>query len=159
MPSGDMLEVKGLEKLARVSALLKQAPKEMQRELYRELNSVTKPLREAMREEIPNALPRRGGLAAYAQQRASFTASARRGGQWVGVSIRVRGRKGMDARMLESGRLRHPVFGNRSTWVEQTAGVREKALTRVFESKRGHILSELDGALDRIAAKIASKAD
>lgn len=159
MATGDLLEVRGLEKLARVSALLKDAPKEMQRELYRELNSITKPLRAAMRDEIPNALPRRGGLAARVQQRSSFTASARKGGAFVGVSIRARGRKGTDVRMLESGRLRHPVFGNRRAWVEQTAGVREKALTKVFESERGHILYELDGALDRLAAKLANKAD
>lgn len=156
---GDILEVKGLEQLANVSRLLKGAPKEMQRELYRELNRATKPLREAMRDEIPNALPRRGGLAAYAQQRTSFTTSARKGGQFVGVSIRARGRKGMDARMLEQGRVRHPVFGNRRVWVEQTAGVREKALTRVFESKRGYLLGELNVALDRLARKIADKAE
>jgi hypothetical protein len=145
------LDVRGLEKLATVSKALKAAPKEMKRELYKEMNSITKDLREEMRAEIPNALPRRGGLAARAQQRASFTGSARANG----ASIRVRGRKGIDARTLDSGRVRKPLFGNRKHWYEQTAGVRAGALTRVFANGKGHLVKELDAALDRLAEKIA----
>ena len=91
----------------------------IRRELSRGLNSATKHARGQMIEVIPAALPRQGGLASQMKTMVRGTTSAK-SGKWAGVSLTFRSR-GYDVRTLTGRRLRHPVFGNRSNWVEQTA--------------------------------------
>ena len=125
--------------------------KAMRRELYRGLNGATKPIRDAMVAEIPNALPRRGGLAARMQASVSSTTSAARGG----VSIRFRGR-GYDIRTLTSGQIRHPLFGNRLHWFAQTAGVNPDAFTGEFDEQRPAALREVTNAMEEVARKVTN---
>lgn len=131
--------------------------KAIRRELYQGLNRATKPVREDMKASILPSLPSRGGLAALVYAKASITTSAK-GGKWAGVSIKARGRKGGGdiARMNRTGRLRHPVFGNRGAWVTQSAGVNPGFLDDAFKNARPDVTRAVSRVLDEIARKVES---
>lgn len=126
--------------------------KAIRRDLYRGLNSASKPVRSKMIDAIPNALPRRGGLAEQMQAKVSSRATAK-SGKYAGVSIRFSS-KGYDIRTLTGARLRHPVFGNRDVWVEQTAGVNPEAFTGVFDRQKPLVARAVKRVLDDIARKV-----
>lgn len=126
--------------------------KALRKELYQGLNRVTKGVRADMRASIGPSLPSRGGLAALMMAKASLTSTASQGKN-AGVRIRAR-HKSYDLKRLNAGRLRHPVFGNRRVWVEQTAGINPGFLDDSFEKQKPEIAREVQRVLDDIARKI-----
>jgi hypothetical protein len=136
MPSG--FELRGAVQLARVAKALQgqgDAGKGFRKELQSSLVKATKPVRKDLKAAIPDALPKRGGLAAKVASDSSFVlASNRSRGATVGVRIqgKRRGLKGGSLRRFNSGVVRHPVMGNREIWVSQTAGVRKGFLDNAF---------------------------
>jgi hypothetical protein len=128
--------------------------KALRRELSIGLNRATKHIRGQMIEVIPAALPKRGGLAAQMQSRTSGSITAK-GGKWAGVSLRFRSR-GYDIRTLTGRRLRHPVFGNRSVWVEQTEGVDSAVFTAEFEKQKPEIQRAIGRVMDDVARKVTN---
>jgi hypothetical protein len=138
-----------------VRAIRKHADaKALRRELYRGLNSATKGVRGEMIEAIPAALPRRGGLGARMQSMARSTTTAK-GGKYAGVSLRFRS-SGYDIRTLTGSRLRHPVFGNRRVWVEQTAGVEPAVFMGEFDKQKPEIQRAIVEVLDEVARKVTN---
>lgn len=131
--------------------------KAIRKELYSGLNRVSKRVREEMKDSTnqPPVLPTAGGLQARAYAKQSVTAGVK-GGKWAGVSIRVRGRKGgMDIGSVHrTGRLRHPVFGNRKVWVTQDAGVQAKWMDPVFEDQKPDVVRALSQVMDDIARRV-----
>jgi hypothetical protein len=128
--------------------------KAIRKDLFRGLNSVTKDVRSQMIDAIPNALPRRGGLAEQMHGMVSGRATAK-SGKYAGVSLRFSS-KGYDIRTLTAGRLRHPVYGNRGVWVEQSAGVNPEAFTGKFERQKPLIARAVTKVLDDIARKVTN---
>lgn len=126
--------------------------KAIRKELYAGLNRVTKPVREDMKASIGPSLPSRGGLAALVMAKASLTTSAT-SGRNAGVRIRAR-HKDYDLKRLNQGRLRHPVFGNRRVWVQQTAGINPGFLDDSFEKQKPEIARGVLRVLDEIARKV-----
>ena len=127
--------------------------KALRKELYAGLNRATKEVRGEMKEAIPAALPRRGGLAASVEGSTRFTASAK-SGKNAGVTIWARNRK-HDIRTLTGKRLRHPVYGNRRRWVNQTEGVEPAVFIGRFEDQKPHVQRVLKEVLESIARKVA----
>ena len=128
--------------------------KELRKELYAGLNRVTKGVREDMKASIGPSLPSRGGLAALVMAKASLTSTASTGRN-AGVRIRARRRDGGDLKRLNEGRLRHPVFGNREAWVQQTAGVDGGFLDEAFDKNK----AEVARGVQRVMADIARKVE
>ena len=127
--------------------------KALRRELYRGMNSVAKDLRGQLVEVIPAALPRRGGLAAEMQARVRSRTNAK-SGKYAGVSVRFSAR-GYDVRTLTGRRLRHPVWGNRAAWVDQTAGVDPAVFMAKFDEQKPAVQEEILRVLNDIARKVA----
>lgn len=130
--------------------------KALRRELYAGLNRVTKGVRADMKASIGPSLPSRGGLAALVMAKASLTTSAI-SGRNAGVRIKARSRKGGTeqlARMNREGRVRHPVFGNRKKWVDQTAGIDAGFLDEPFEKSKPEVARSISRVLDDIARKV-----
>lgn len=125
----------------------------IQRELYRGLNGVSKQVRAEMLEVIPDALPQRGGLAALVKSRTRARATAKTG-TYAGVSLRFASSK-TDVRVLTGKRLRHPVFGNRSVFVEQTEGVNPEVFPEAFDRQRDRVRDSITAVLEDIARKVA----
>jgi hypothetical protein len=128
--------------------------KALRRELARGLNSATKHVRGQMTEVIPAALPKRGGLAAQMQSQVRSSTTAK-SGKWAGVSIRFRS-SGYDVRTLTGRRLRHPVWGNRKVWVDQTAGVDPAIFTAEFTKQSPQVQRAIVEVLDGIARKVTN---
>lgn len=126
--------------------------KALRKELYAGLNRVTKGVREDMKANIGPSLPSRGGLAALVMAKVSLTTSATSGGN-PGVRIRAR-HKTYDLKRLNEGRLRHPVWGNRGVWVEQTAGVDAGFLDEAFDKNKPEITRGIQRVLADIARKV-----
>jgi hypothetical protein len=103
---------------AQLGRQLKAAPKELTKQLRREMRAEAKPTIQDIKSYARAILPNRGGLAdRVAGQsyglRSTFTTKG------VGIkfaaTMRMKSLKDIDA-----GRLRHPVFGNRKKWVQQS---------------------------------------
>jgi hypothetical protein len=128
--------------------------KTIRRDLYRGLNSASKGVRSQMVDAIPNALPRRGGLAEQMKAKVRSRTTAK-GGRYAGVAIRFNS-SGYDIRTLTGARLRHPVFGDRGTWVEQTAGLNPEAFVGEFARQRPEMLRAISRVLEDIARKVTN---
>lgn len=147
-------EVKGADDIDRlVKAIRTHADsKAIRRELMAGLNRATKHVRGEMKEAIPVVLPSRGGLAALVQKDIRWTTSAK-GGKWAGVTIWAKS-KNHDIRTLTGRRLRHPVFGNRERWVDQTEGVTPAVFLAKFDDQKPHVKREIVRVMEDIARKV-----
>jgi len=117
---GDGLElvVTGGERVAEVAARLKAAGNGgLRRQLAREMRVGARPLVAVARAEARDSLPRRGGLAETVAG-GRFAISVRTTAAAAAVS--VVGKSRFDLRAMNRGRLRHPVYGDRSRWVSQS---------------------------------------
>lgn len=147
------VEIKSTDVDNLVVALRRHADaKAIRKDLFRGLNHAGKPVRAKMIDAIPEALPRSGGLAEQMQSKVRGRITAK-SGKYAGVSLRYTS-SGYDIRTLMGGRLKHPVFGNRDVWVEQTEGVNPDAFTRVFAAERPALLREINKVLGDIARKV-----
>lgn len=126
--------------------------KAIRKDLYAGLNRVTKGVREDMKASIGPSLPSRGGLAALVMAKVSLRTVAK-GGRSASVSIKARHRD-YDLKRLNQGRLRHPVFGNRSVWVQQTEGVNPGFLDEPFEKSKPEVARGIQRVLSEIARKV-----
>jgi glycerol-3-phosphate O-acyltransferase len=154
MPSD--IEIRGLQDLARLSHALREAGDEgkgLKRELYKGLNRETKQVRKEMRDAIGPALPHRGGLADEVQRTTRFTMTVNSSAANIGVRIRARGKHAI-RRMNNTGTFRHPVFGNRDVWVNQSAGVEKDFLDKPFEKSRPELRNAVLLTIARTRAQI-----
>lgn len=126
--------------------------KALKRELYAGINRVTKEVRGDMKANIGPSLPNRGGLASLVMAKVSLTTTASYGRN-AGVRIRAR-HKTSDLKRLNAGRLRHPVFGNRRVWVEQTAGVNPGFLDEAFDKNKPEVTRGIQQVMAEIARKV-----
>lgn len=124
--------------------------KELEKQLRGGLNRVTKDIRGHLVQVIPATLPKRGGLANTIAQ-ATKSRTSVKGGKWAGVSM-VFSARGHDIRTITGKRLRHPVFGNRNAWVEQTKGVEPAAWTAEIEKQK----PEISRAIVRVMQDVAT---
>jgi len=145
-----VIEVRGADQLGDLSRRLKAAgDKGMQRELYAAINRATKPMKEAVKRSAATELPRRGGLAETVAG-GKFRTQRRTSKKASGVRIVATGK--LDIRGMDRGRLRHPVFGNRSVWVTQQ--IAAGWWTRPLEHAAPAVRVDLEKAMDVIAKKI-----
>lgn len=147
-------EIRGADDIdALVKALRNHADsKALRKELYQGLNSVTKELRGELKEAIPAALPKRGGLAAEVQGSTRFSATAK-SGRFAGVTVWAKNSR-HDIRTLTGQRLRHPVWGNRRRWVTQTKGVDPAVFMGKFDDQKPSVQRRILEVLNEIARKV-----
>ena len=117
---GDGIElvVTGGDRVAEVALRLREAGNGgLRRELARAMRAGARPLVAVARDEARETLPRRGGLADQVAA-GRFSVSVRTSAR--GAGVRIIGQSPFDLSAMNRGRLRHPVFGNRSRWVTQS---------------------------------------
>jgi hypothetical protein len=148
------LAITGADKFAKVAKALKQAgDKDLAKEFYSGINRSTKPLRAEARKSAERRLPRAGGLNKRVA-RARFT-TRRRTGKNAGVRIVA---VGMDQlALMDQGRVRHPVWGNRGRWVNQPIPDAAGWFTEPMEEGAPQVRRELVRSLDAVAKKLARK--
>lgn len=160
-----MSEVVGGAELGRLGHRLRTAGrKDLLRALRRGAEEGVKPLSAAILEGIPAHMP--AGYEVTLADAMHFTTSVRTTGRSAAVEhVSIgRGKRGRrrEIRALESGRLKHPVFGRtrrvkagyliKNPWVRQTI-VRGFWSTPV-EQNKDHVRDEMHDAIHRIGQKI-----
>ena len=142
------VEIDGTEQLSDLAKRLRVAGrKDLQKELGKALNRATKAPRAEIRRRAAETLPRRGGLA---ERVAKSRLSARRRGD----GVRISDRGNLDLPAIDRGVVRHPVFGDRKTWVRQQ--VKPKFFTAPLEDAAPHIRRDVEAAMRVIAKQIES---
>ena len=142
--------------LAALANLFKQAGRgDLRRMLLGRIRTAGKPTIAAVQAKALATLPRRGGfaelVAANVGVRSSLSGS--------GAMVRVRRNKttptdrtlvGIDA----TGSWRHPVYGNRDAWVEQTATSARGYFTRTIDGKAPEFRSAVLQAMDDLTIRL-----
>lgn len=144
------VSVRGADDFADLAARIRRHAdrKSLQKELYAGLNRATKDLREGMKQTLATELDA-GDAAAVLSAQLGLQARGR-GGREAGIRI-ITSRK-HDYRSLNEGKLRHPVFGNRSVWVSQP--VRPRLLEHRFEDEKPEIRRAIKRVMDEVARKV-----
>lgn len=143
------LSVEGADEFQRLARQLRDAgEKDLRRELFRGIERAVKPLKEAAKDSARQRLPRGGGLADKVA--AAKFSTKKRTGKDPGIRLTAKGP--IDVEALDRGRLRHPVFGNRRVWVNQT--VPAGWFTEPVEAGAPEVRVELLKALDDVKRKI-----
>lgn len=154
---GAEVDIRGIENLERLGKRLRDTGnKTLQKELFKGITRATKPIKAAAKTAAIAELPRGGGLNREFAK-ATYSTRSRTRGRNVGVRI-VGKRKGHDIYAVDRGRLRHPVFGNRSVWVTQlirprilTGAMAEAAGGRMWHSPKQEIVRVIDDVARRLA--------
>lgn len=108
--------VTGADELTALARRARAAGGSLPKELRAGLQKAAKPAEQAARQAALEELPKAGGLNERVAA-GKFTATVRLSG--TTASLTVTAQAGMDLESLDRGKLRHPVYGNRSTWVLQ----------------------------------------
>lgn len=148
------LQVTGADKFAKVAKELKQVgDRDLAKELYKALNSGTKPMRANAKKAAEQRLPRAGGLnKRVARARLS---TRRKAGKNPGIKIVATGMSQLS--MMDQGRVRHPVWGNRGRWVNQPIPHAKGWFTEPMEEGAPVARREIIRSLDAVAKKLARK--
>lgn len=142
--------VRGAEKLEALGKRFKAAGgPALRRELLRGIRESNKPTIARIRESAADKLPHAGGLAEEVSSNRIGTRT-RLTGRSAGVRITMTGRISLSS--LNAGRLRHPVFGNRSVWVQQT--VPAHWYDDPVHEDLPQIRKKIDGVMKDVARKI-----
>lgn len=146
------LRIVGAEQLADVARRCKEAgDKELRRDLMRGINRSLKPAKAAVKAAALRELPRRGGLnRVIATSR--IGSRSRTGGR--NPAVFLTGKKaGHDLRSVDRGRLRHPVFGNKSVWVTQE--IKPGWWSRTLQDQAPRVRREVVDVLEDVARRLA----
>jgi hypothetical protein len=127
--------------------------KELTRELSRGLARATERLKADAKANAGRRLPQRGGLAARVA--GAKLSTRRKSGRNPGVSIQARGMDQLG--MMDSGQVKHPVFGNRGAWVVQS--IRPGWFSEPMEEGRDEVAAAIGEVLDDVATRLARKLD
>lgn len=125
--------------------------KGLRKELLRGIRETTKgPVTDELKAAALRLLPQRKGLAALAAKNLKVAARSRLTGQSAGVTVLAE-IKDMDIAKLETGKLRHPVYG-RDRWVNQKipAGIFGAAVMQTRDGVAKRILAVLDDTAAKI---------
>lgn len=145
MAGGVEVRVQGAQNLGALAKQLKDAgEKELRKELLRAIRTSTSPAKEAIRTSARELLPRKGGLNEVIAS-SKIVTQTRTAGKQVGV--RVVG----SAKRMDIGKVRHPVFGRKTAWVEEQ--VTPGFFTAPLEGLSPEVRKQLIAAIDGIAAK------
>lgn len=116
-------------------------------EMVAGLRRAAKPLIPDMRESARASLPRGGGLNEVVAQQPIST-SVRTGAGTAGVSIRARWTR------TDRGTWRHPVFGHRDRWVEQSWRPADEWYERGAEKGTPEARREMQSVLATVAVQV-----
>lgn len=123
------------------------------KQMGKALREVTQPLRKEIRAEVPRAMP--SGYAPTLSKSLQFRQSVRETRHTARVEFRVYAkgqREKRDVPALNRGRLRKPLFGNRSRWYDQK--VRVGFVDRPVDRLGPDIKRQMNAVIDTIADQI-----
>lgn len=155
------LRVEFAPNLQSVAAAYRAADPELRKQMRRALAEVAKPLGMHVRSAGSGRLPRRGGLAARVA-RARIGTTLGTSSRNPSIAIRLSTREGYNLRLMNAGKLRHPVFARSDRTREQWAWVSQEiepdAFARAFDEGAPEVrraaMKALQAVLDDVARKV-----
>jgi len=146
--------VRGSEKLAALSRALKGAGNDLRRELDRGLDRAVKPLTGKVRESAPRFLPNR--YAAELLPTLKFGVTHRPDRVTLSAKAATRRGKPRSLAALNRGRLRHPLYGDRSHWLNQPVkpGFWDTPLLAGRDEVRDELLKVMDAVAKGLEEKL-----
>lgn len=142
----------GANELAKVGKALKAAGDgDLRKELLAGIRGEVKKMIPDVQASARSSLPKSGGLADRVASQKWAARSSLASGK---VSLVGSGMKAL--RDIDAGRLRHPVFGNRSTWVQQR--VAPGFFTKPLEDNLPAVRTEIEKVMRGIAARVERQA-
>lgn len=145
----------GAADFLRLSKALKEAGrKDLRNELHKGLRTAAKPLIKKTR-AATSRLPQKGGLAAKVKKTPQRI-QVRTGVNTAGVRVVVPKKAGSGAQAANRGVIRHPVFGDRETWVDQP--VPPGWFDEPIEASAPEIRPELEKAVQHVLDQIVHDA-
>ena len=142
------IEIRGEEQFTALAARIRKAEGDLKPELYDALERAAPSLEHAATRSAAANLPHRGGLNAVVAA-AGMSHQRRAGG------IRITARGITQLALTNSGKVRHPVYGNPGTWVTQFIPKARDWFDKPMHDGAPKVRRELVKALDKIARKIA----
>ena len=127
--------------------------REMRSAIRKAVTEETKPTRRKIKQSALDNLPQTGGLNRWVARMPSADTDFRE--RSAGVKIRMT-KRGHDLAAINRGRVRRPLFGNRSAWYTQT--VEPNFFTRPIEEDSAALRVRITDALDKVMAEMARKA-
>ena len=151
----DSIRVEGAERLHVVAKQLKEmGDKETTKAMTKGIREALKPFKAELKQSALATLPRRGGLARMV---ANTKITNRTSTTRSGASVRVRGvnasARGQLA-LMDKGKVRHPLYGNRSVWVTQSVhpGWWSTPANAQLPKIRSEVMHAIEQAAKRIGA-------
>lgn len=150
--AGEDFAVTGGADLRKLGKQLRAAgDREIINTLRRELREGSKETRTAIKRSALETLPARGGLNRWAATTPGVSASL--GGRSPSVRITQR-KRGHDIAAIDTGEIRHPLYGRRTTWVAQdiTPGFFTKPVEHDADRLRRVVADRVNAAAVRAAS-------
>ena len=151
-----LITVTGAEGLARLARAVKAAGRnDLRKDLLRGVRKGSKPMIPDARAAAAESLPHRGGLAADVAG-AKWVVRTRMQGR--GAGVRITGTWTSEGRLhdlskLDTGLLRHPVYGHRKQrW--QAQAIRPRWFSDAMEALAPEIRDELLEVIDEVAQRL-----
>lgn len=145
--------VMGADTMAALARDLRRVgDKGLRTEFYRGLNRVTKPVVPAVRASFTATLPKRGGLGKTINRTTKVKRKVLTGRN-PGIKVFADGKH--DIVNLNKGRLRHPLFGNRRHWFDQS--ITPGMFDRPLEAMTPVVQSEAIAVMGRIQRDLAGR--
>lgn len=146
--------VTGADDLIRLGERLKDAEPQIRKDMLRAFREAGKPIIRDIKAGIYPTIPDSGGLNARVSK-SSIGVRTRMTGRQAGVRIQATGKKGASTTTIkgldESGTWRHPVYGNRMAWVEQSYSPAEGWFTEPIEDNADTMRAKLSAAMEETA--------
>lgn len=127
--------------VAELAARLRVADKVVARNIRKQIRTIAEPLAEVVLDEGSEPMPVRGGLRARLLASGKFSVSVTKSG--VALTLRTKA-AGLGA--LNRGSLRHPLFGSRSVWFQQS--VPAGTYTDAVDRHKGVVVDAVAVAVD-----------
>lgn len=147
--------IRGTDDLERVARALKAAgDATLRKELLAGIRKAGKPVVDDVKAGGLATIPSHGGLAKRITT--GIGVRTRLLGSGAGVQIRKGGAyRGAASSLDDSGTFRHPVYGNRSVWVQQSAPGAKGWFTEEIEKRAPEFRKHIEQVLTDTANKIA----
>lgn len=136
-------EIRGGGEFTALAARIRKAEGELPREIVAALDRSAPPLEHAATRSALANLPKRGGLNAVVAS-AGMAHQRRAGG------IRITARGITQLKLTNDGAVRHPVYGEPSTWVGQSIPKAKNWFEKPIRDGMPKVRAELEKALDKL---------
>jgi len=148
------LRIEGLERISKIAGAVQSTTPKLRPRLLAGIRAVGKPIVADIREEASSSLPHGGGLNEWVAK-SNFGIRSRTSGITAGIRI-VGQRSGHDLDVIDRGRVRHPLFGNRKSWFQES--VKPGFFSRPAEASETKAQTAVLKVMDEFAAEIHRKA-